>query len=162
MRNEGSRMPRSVSWKTSLLFITTYSLGCVTFNLFLDWYDTGVFSGAGVLLVVVVGFVLGGIALQIEKRLYHRYGFWPQSRCLFFLRLTLLSALYIAMSTAVSSGAMVVLEQVINDSGFLVILQGVALSLAIGLFYWLLAIPFGAVVSAIINLLLRSNGRWVN
>jgi hypothetical protein len=116
---------------TKSLFVGVYALGCVGFNLFLNWYDTGQFSEDALHFVsmALTGVVFGILALMIEIWLNNKYGYWPHNRLLFFLRLSALSILFIDLSFVIGSG----------------IGQPLSTMLFVGLFYSLMVVPFGLV-----------------
>ncbi len=128
---------------TKLLFVGVYTLGCVGFNLFLNWYDTGQFGDDALhfVSVVFIGAIFGILALMIEIWLNNKYGYWPHNRLLFFLRLSALSILFIDLSFVIGSS----------------IGQPLITMLFVGLFYSFMVVPFGLVVGLTNGLLLRRN-----
>src|SRR5512139_3730667 len=141
--NHDIRMRSPLPFITKLLFVGVYALGCVGFNLFLNWYDTGQLSADALHFasMALTGVVFGILALMIEVWLNNKYGYWPRNRLPFFLRLSALTTMFIDLSFVIGSGPG----------------QPFSAMLFVGLFYSLMVVPFGLAVGLTNGLLLRRN-----
>jgi hypothetical protein len=126
----------------------------IAFACFLNWYDTGQLTSDGWQYMLVWGFLLGGIALIIEERLFIKYKFWPKNLFLFVLRLIVLCTFYIALGFALSSMSVTATEMV-NSSSPSSMIQSLLVVPLFLVSYLLMILPFGVVAGAINGIMLR-------
>jgi hypothetical protein len=126
-----------------LLFVASYAGANIAFNLFLDWYDTGASDLSLGLPAGIAGAFIGGTALWIEMKRYHRGCATAQRSWRFYGQLIGFSLFYLMFCFALTQSILPVYGTGVSLQTLIAIPIVLFLGLFMALFYSVLMLPFG-------------------